>query len=163
VKTRSYRRATLNDLYPFKNTASIEIVSFEGGHGDEPAPTVNGVIDQSRFKESRKLTSAQEEELVDILYNYTFDPKINKDSITMLVATCYEPRNAIIFKSKKGEVTAWMEICFECKRHTDEPDKFTVIEFCGGKYEMIRNFMIKMGIKYGTIETDEIPLEDKSH
>jgi hypothetical protein len=108
----------------------------------------NGTIDTTKFIETKTLKHKDENGLIDILYNYNFDPKVNRNSIVLELMMCYEPRNAVLFKNSKNEIVSYMEICFECLRHK-ESSNLHLGEFCEGKYTLLKNYFGRMGIKFG--------------
>lgn len=111
----------------------------------------NGKIDTTQFIETRTLNGKEEDGLVDILYNYNFDPKVNKDSIILEEMMCYMPRNAVVFRNKSNEIITYLEICFECLRFNN-PRKDLNIVFCQDKYDRLKNYFGQLGIKFGTSE-----------
>ncbi|GHN03202.1 hypothetical protein WSM22_46910 [Cytophagales bacterium WSM2-2] len=151
VKTKSLTRTKLKNTYPFDRTKKIQLVSFKPDY--ESGPMKNGTLDSTKFIESKTLRRKDENNLVDILYNYNFDPKVNKDSIVTEAMMCYEPRNAVLFKNNKNEIVAYLEICFECLRHK-ESEGLLLGEFCQDKYSRLKDFFGQIGIKYGLTELE---------
>ena len=101
----------------------------------------------------------QEKELLDVLLNYNFSPKTKSFFTTR--ATCdYSPRNAILFCDNSRNIIAYIEICFECSIYELYPSRdifpknLRVGEFCGNKWEMVKDFFIKSGLKFGVMEIE---------
>ena len=114
--------------------------------------------------EEVKLTGKGINKLSNLLFNYTTDKKLS-GPITINVAGCYEPRNAMLFFDKNDEVIACIEICFECNavnvlkgesKFLDE----AILEFrldsdsCYDKHTLLREFFIEQGIKFGAVTVD---------
>jgi len=151
VKTKSLTRTDLKKTHPFDKATKIQIVSFKPDLEQESLPMKNGTIDTTQFIEIKALNLKEENRLIDILYNYNFDPKVNPDSIILEVAMCYMPRNAVIFRNKANEIITYLEICFECLRY-ENPKKDLNIVFCQDKYDRLKNYFGQMGIKFGVTE-----------
>ena len=151
VKTKSLKASDLNNVFPFNKSVAIEVVSYKTFLDDttvEKSPfAVDGKIDRSQLVEQKILTQSQVDELVDILYDYTFDPKI--DSLIYAVSACFWPRNAVLFENAKGKIIARLEVCFQCWRSEFYPERFTPVDFCDGKMDMLMGFMQSAGIRFG--------------
>lgn len=111
VKTKSLTRSDLEKTHPFDKATKIQLVSFKPDLANESPPMKNGMIDTTKFIETKTLNTKEESSLIDILYNYNFDPKISPDSIDLIVRNCYMPRNAVIFRDKANEIITYLEIC----------------------------------------------------
>src|SRR5258706_15963109 len=151
VKTKSLKRADLKNTFPFNKTTKIQLVSFKPDY--ESMPMKNGSIDTTTFIETKTLKRKEEDRLINILYNYNFDPKVNKDSIVLETMVCYEPRNAVIFKNKQNEIISYFEICFQCLQHR-KPSDFRTGDFCQNKYSLLKTYFGQMGIKFGITELE---------
>lgn len=149
VRTKSLTLTKLKKTHPFDKTAKVQLVSFKPAY--ESIPMSFGTIDTTKFIETKTINRKEENDLIDILYNYNFDPKVNKEDIVLDVAICYEPRNAVLFKNGKNEIISYLEICFECNRHK-EADDLHLSEFCEGKYTLLKNYFSRIGIKFGVTE-----------
>ncbi|MGC4022966.1 MAG: hypothetical protein QM734_13995 [Cyclobacteriaceae bacterium] len=103
--------------------------------------------------ETKTLNRKEENGLIDILYNYNFDPKVNPNSIVLDVAMCYMPRNAIIFRNKTNEIITYLEICFECLRYVNPKNDLNIV-FCQGKYDRLKDYLGQLGIKFGVTEQE---------
>lgn len=96
------------------------------------------------------------DELSNILVNHKLK-KVPKGVFAVSFANCYTPRNSILFFDEKDEVFCYYEICFECGRSGMNPDpadldKYSGIEECHGRLDIIKDFFRKNGIKYGVEE-----------
>jgi len=151
IRTKSLKAHDLVNVFPFSKSTAIELVSYKTVLDDstvEKSPfAIEGRVDESKLVEQKVLNQNQIDDLVDILYDYTFDPKI--DSIDHSVATCFWPRDAFVFKDKKGEVVARIEVCFACWRTEFYPERFQPVDFCDGKMDMLLAFMKNAGIQFG--------------
>lgn len=151
VKSKTLKPGDLNKIYPFNKNIKIELVSFKPDY--ESIPKKNGQIDTTKFIETKTLSHQEEEELIDILYNYNYDPKVNRDSIIGEINICYEPRNAILFRNKKNKIITYLEICFECLQYR-KPKRLKIGDFCQEKFDLLKDHFKRVGIKFGTIELD---------
>jgi hypothetical protein len=113
----------------------------------------NGVLNQSDIKEIKTLTSGQINQLTNIIYNT--DVKVHQRLGPYLVENggggCFEPRNALVFINKDGKVFDYFEICFECHVADSKSREITLGSGCNQKFELLRQYLISLGIKYGTI------------
>jgi hypothetical protein len=50
-----------------------------------------------------------------------------------------------------GKVTQYIELCFECQRSYLSSRKIKNAIYCEQKYELLKNYFLSQGIKYGTI------------
>jgi hypothetical protein len=129
--------------YPFNIATNVMLVSFnENYHG---LPIKHDTVCILKLKEKKLLNSVQVDSLTSILYN--IGQKGNVFKLTM--ASCYEPRNAILFINAKGKAVQFIEICFACGRTKESDEKIDNGITCNQKLELIRSFFIKQGIKYG--------------
>ncbi|MBD1387604.1 hypothetical protein IDJ75_20130 [Mucilaginibacter rigui] len=102
-----------------------------------------------KIKEIKTLNVAGIDSLTDILYNVGYTP-VKKPTFTIINgASCYEPRNAVLFIDSKGNVTQYLEVCFSCMHHFWSSSKVAEIEYCDNKYELLRKYFLSQGIKYG--------------
>lgn len=149
VKTGSLKRNDLKSTFPFDKTTKIQLVSFKPEN--ESMPMTDGSVDTIKFIEIKALKRKQEDKLIDILYNYNFDPKVSRDSIVLKEMVCYEPRNAVIFKNSQNEIVSYLEICFECLKHR-QPSDLHLDDFCQDKYSLLKGLFEQVGIKFGITE-----------
>ena len=143
------RAHDLISVFPFSKSSTIELVSYGAFDEEAKGPPFgnDGRVDESKFVEQKALTKNQVDSLVDILYNYTFDPKL--DSIIYGISECFWPRNAFIFRDKKHKIVARIGVCFECSRFEFYPQQFKPVDFCDGKVDMLMGFMQRAGIRFG--------------
>ena len=152
VKSKSLKKADLIKTFPFERTEKIQLVSFGPGY-TESIPIKDGKVDTLSFKETKKLDSQQEEKLIDILFNYTFNTDVYDDSIPQEVMMCYNPRNAILFKDKHNYIVAYIEICFECLQYKKSTN-INIGDFCHDKFGMLKTFFRKNKVMFGTTESE---------
>ncbi len=131
-------------IYPFNSQDKIKIISFLSSLG--MTPIVNDTISSSQIIDQITLTTAQTDNLTDILYNYNYSKKTNVINETEY--GCYNPRHAIIFLDKTDKVLSYIEVCFECEQIKTFLPKESIGHFCDGKYELLKNFFISIGIKH---------------
>ena len=144
----TYSTQDRNSFYPFNQASKILLISF-----DDPnvvvnsLPVNNKILDSSKVKEIKSLTVNEINNLSDILYNNSFInnkfPKIANE------ASCYNPRNAILFINEKAEVYDYIEICFTCNRIEFSSKKIKVWDNCTQKNNLIKEFFKSMGFKIG--------------
>jgi hypothetical protein len=162
-------------FFPFGSASTIKLISFEvpeppeaiiygddgkiiGGDREKidtvdvitPMAPDRFVINYRKIKEEKILDVTGINRLTDILYNVGFTPVKN---LTLQIAnpgySCYEPRNAILFLDIKGNVTQYIEFCFQCERHYYSSSKTKTIDYCEQKYDMLATFFLRQGLKYG--------------
>lgn len=108
----------------------------------------NGILDSTTLVEIKLLNQYQINKLTNIIYNITYgDAPIH----TADHMSCFMPRNALIFIDKDGKVFDYLEICFECLNAESQSDRITIGTVCNQKYQILKRFFVKLGIKTGTI------------
>jgi hypothetical protein len=133
--------------YPFNIAANIKLVSFyckEDGICGMPGK--KGLIDESKFLESRILDSSQVNTLTHILFNYGYVGEFDFETSSL----CWEPRNAILFLDQKGKIIEYLALCFHCKNYEASNPKIQIGEECLGKYDLLAGLFWRAGIKYGS-------------
>jgi hypothetical protein len=159
--------------FPFNKAKEIRLVSFENStydslenrrwyseslirqykYNEKRWRYDSTVIDTVKWEEEKILDRAETLQLADILFNIGFykRPTILEEWEN----GCYSPRNALAFYDSKGELFSMIEICFECEAIRTAPDKMNIGDMCTGKFDLLKKFFIKSGIKYGTVKTDQ--------
>jgi hypothetical protein len=133
--------------YPFSQTSQIQLVSFSGGYkNDEGLPLENDTVCYSKFIEVKQLTLTQIDSSTLLLYNFGFGGPVQFGS----TATCFNPRNAILFLDTTGKVFDYVEICFECNEMIASSEKIYLGQKCSEKMEMLKTFFKGIGLKHGT-------------
>jgi hypothetical protein len=114
----------------------------------------NGVLNYSSIKEVKVLTQSQINQLTNTIYNTDFKVRGHFE-IPILFEQggggCFDPRNALLFVDKNGKIFDYIEICFECHVADSKSRKITLGPGCDQKFELLRQYFISLGIKYGTI------------
>jgi hypothetical protein len=142
----------IRNSFPFKKSATINLVSFKRENSDDfrETPKTNGQIDLNKLYENIILDDKFKDELLDILVNYNLGPDNKK--IPAKSAMCYEPRNAILFLDADKKVIAYIELCFDCSQYLLRGGKMKVGEFCNEKFERLKDIFKRSGITYGLID-----------
>lgn len=99
------------------------------------------------FEEKVELSENQKNELTDLIYNFGNNHK----NAVMWAASCYMPRNAILFFDENDKLFEFVEICFECNNYRTNSKKMELNNNCGEKLYLFREQFLKAGIKYGII------------
>lgn len=138
--------------YPFNKAAKIELISFIDmvKNFTTPIPVKNKKLEQTKVREQRSLNDEQINELTNILYNIGRTPIPNLRYTITSSATCYEPRNGIIFINSRGDIFEYIEICFGCRKSRISSRKVKFGDTCEQKYDILRDFFIKNGLEFGT-------------
>ncbi len=135
--------------YPFDVAVTIEVASFKGVYeydfGTIVGEAEKAVVQPDTF-ERVILTSHQIDAFTDILYNYNFSKslRIGYDDIN----GCYFPKQVVLFRDANGRIFESMEVCFQCVRVKCTFEDRNTIEFCEGKYDLLKAFFVKLGITY---------------
>jgi hypothetical protein len=145
-------------FYPFNKAEKIQLLSYDiqpGFNGPDGAiknklPILHDTICYSLLKETTALSKSDIDSLTDILFNVGYKGAIHIDSENM----CFVPRNAIIFIDSAGNAFAYVEICFHCSRYESSNDNIQLGEFCNQKFNLLKSFFIKQGIKFGTTDAE---------
>ncbi|MBS1526778.1 MAG: hypothetical protein JST19_14060 [Bacteroidetes bacterium] len=156
--------------YPFNKAVKILAISYNGEPdpnddvktiGDTTTPRKekphglffhNDTLDLSNIFEIKQLTAEQVAKLTNIMFNTKARiPNYHPDP----GRKCFEPRDALIFYDKKGKVFDYMEICFECMMYESKSNKlFLTSVYCNQQFDLIKKFLISLGIQFGTTTTD---------
>lgn len=148
--------------YPFNKAKSVMLVSFDNnfleyiispGSKDTTTsynyggklPVENDTLCFSKLKEKIILSKAQIDSLTDILFNYDFKGEVNYG----INHDCYEPHNAIVFLNAKDKMFEFIEICFLCDGNRTSSKRVSTGKFCGGKYELLRDYFSNVGLRIG--------------
>jgi len=137
-------------FYPFNKAEKVVLISFdETGEYFNITPVAQHKTIDSLIKETVTLKSEKIEELTHLLYNIGYqNPKAKLHIVSH--ASCYNPRNAILFMNKYNKVIDYISICFQCNRHELSSRKIKDINYCLDKYSLLANFFKSSGIKIGT-------------
>jgi hypothetical protein len=168
--TNQYTIAQRLKKYPFSKAVKILAVSYYGGaepnpiiNLDSPNDTllkkedphtkglviINDSLDSSTLIEIKTLNRSQIIRLTNILFNTDFRKRSNYHLAEN--ATCFEPRNSILFLDKKGKIIDHLDVCFACKNSSsNKKDKMSIGIECTQKYDLLRKYFIEVGVKYGT-------------
>jgi hypothetical protein len=163
-----------NKIFPFNKAKKIVLIAFPGEFdgllkkGDNRSyDEANGIIKEYKVrldtlefsykvKEEVVLDEKGRNEISNILINHKLK-KIPKGSFLVRMTNCYVPRNAILFFDENDEALCYYEICFQCWGTVMNPDpadlnKYSDIQECHGRLDIIKDFFSKNGIKYGVEE-----------
>jgi hypothetical protein len=173
--TNKYTAKERLKLYPFLKATKVLAVSYEPPVMEEtvinsdlkaeikvpskPSGLIvkDGVLDYSTLIEIKELNAAQIDSLTNLLFNTDFKVKgLNSFS----EGNCFEPRNSFVFFNLAGKVFDYLQICFECLNSRSKTDKISVGKLCAQKYDLLRAYMIGLGIKSGT---EKMELEEELH
>jgi hypothetical protein len=150
IYINKYSEAARSKFYPFNVSDTIMLVSFNYHKNNYPIDQHS--ISYDSLIERRVLNKAEVAQLTDILYNNVAKKHGNIGAINQ----CFFPRNAILFIDKTGKLREYVLLCFHCKRYESSYDKIERWDSCYQKFEMIYQFFISTGIKFGTDPTIDI-------
>jgi hypothetical protein len=174
VFTNKYTIAQRLKRYPFSKATKILTMSYDGTGEPNTEITANGdtldAITHKKYSEHRphalhfdnstlnhasifemkRLTPKQINRLTNILYNTDYRIPNNYAHPGY---SCFNPRNALIFYDKNGKVFDYLEICFECDRIESKSNRIYFNSSCTQGLDLVKKFLIDVGIKYGTLKT----------
>ncbi len=154
LKTDLFSVTERNKNYPFNKAKRIELISFDDPNSDFtiPLPVKKGKLDQSKIREQKTLAINQINELTNIFYNIgrTPVPHLAYKAVD-IGASCYEPRNGIVFFDSNDRVFEYVEICFGCRRSRVSSKRVKVGDECEQKHDILRDFFLEQGLKFGTV------------
>lgn len=136
-------------FYPFNKAKSIKIISFQE---EIFIPVKRRKIDYARVLEQKELNASEKDSLTHILYNVGYTPVDGLKPILSTSANCYIPRNGVLFINKAGKAFEYLEICFSCERVEKSSKRIDAGYYCSTKYDLLKGFFRRSGIKYGTKE-----------
>jgi len=138
-----------SQFYPFNISDTIKLVSFRYHRHNYPIKGDTLLIDS--LTEIKALTKSEIINLTDILYNNFHKKRPNYGSLPQ----CFFPRNAILFYDKSGQLKESILLCFHCDRHQESSNNVNFGSDCTQKMEMLRQFFVSSGLKFGTDKTIE--------
>jgi hypothetical protein len=124
--------------YPFINAEKIIWVSWKSVEKGMPKTIKDFTRDKIHweiFSDSVSINSTNVTKLTDILFNYNYSVKGNYD----LSSKCYNPRDAILFLDKNGNLIDYVEMCFECTDYRLMTTKWK-FDFCEGKLDLLKKY-----------------------
>ncbi|MXV14801.1 hypothetical protein [Hufsiella ginkgonis] len=154
----NYTAAQRRSFYPYNKAAEIWIISFHDPAADLgiSIPVKKGKLNRAQVKEITRLTDTQVDALTDIYFNYGRTPVSGlRVSMGDAGASCYNPRNGILFMNAKGRVLEYIELCFECQRRKVSSRRIQEGETCEQKFGLLKTFFRGSGIKFGTQERSD--------
>lgn len=154
LKADRFSVSERNKQYPFNKAVKIGLISFSDTVSNHTIalPVKNGRFDNAKIRDHITLNAVQVNELTDIWFNVGRTPVPGLKYEIMVGASCYEPRNGIVFIDENDRVFEYVEICFGCKRNRYSSKRIKPWDDCEQKYEILREFFLKQGIKFGTKE-----------
>lgn len=147
--SEKYTKAERKHFYPFNKAANVRLISFKEGQN---IPVSHEILNESKVIEQITLTNSRVDSLTNLFYNVGYTPIKTPIRIDNPGASCYEPRNGILFVNSSGRVFAYLEICFACERTRKSSKYINDGEYCSTKFDLLRRFFFSEGIKYGTGE-----------
>lgn len=154
LKTDLFSVAARNKNYPFNKAKRIKLISYIDPTTDfsTPFPVKNGKLDQTKIREQKTLEVNQINALTNILFNIGRTPVPHLAyKVVNIGASCYEPRNGIVFFDSNDRAFEYIEICFACRRSRTSSERVKVGEECEQKHDILRDFFLKQGLKFGTV------------
>ena len=175
--SQKYNALQRRNFVPFNKAATVKLISFEVDNGpNQPVYDVNGknmeadtikrdtvsvltpmaknnfFLNLRKVKEIKTLTAADVDALTDIMYNIGETP-VKGDFLEIADPgySCYNPRNAILFLNINGQITHYIEICFECHRYYFSSSKIRSMPYCAQKMDLLKRLFLKKGIRFGTV------------
>ncbi|MCQ6958486.1 hypothetical protein [Mucilaginibacter aquariorum] len=178
--SHTYNALQRRDFVPFNKALTVKLISFDVDNepnrpvyddngkfieGDTtkqdtvlvltPMAKNNFSLNLRKVKEIKTLTTADVDALTEIMYNIGETPvKADFLEIADPGYSCYNPRNAILFMDIKGQITHYIEICFECHRYYFSSSKMRSIAYCTQKMDLLKQFFFKKNIRFGTIRNE---------
>jgi len=150
--SNKYTKIERLHMYPFNKAKSVVLISYKENEG---LPVQNRRVNNNKIIEKVTLRPSQIDNLTKTLYNVIYTP-IKARVRTLGGYSCYEPRNGILFLDAQGKVFEDIAICFACEHTRTSSGRINEGDYCSTKYELLRNFFITSGIKYGTAERHPI-------
>jgi len=144
VYNKKYSEIQRLSFYPLNISDTVKLISFRYHNNDYPVK--KGHLVKDSILEIRVLNKKDIGRLTDILFNYTSDRKGNIRS----TRSCFQPRNAILFIDRVGQVREYALISFSCDQFEISSNRIEKWDPCYQKSQMILRFFISAGIKYGT-------------
>lgn len=144
IYNNKYSESQRLGFYPLNVSDTIKLISFRYHKNDYPVQ--RGHIVNDSILEVRILNETSINKLTDILYNYVS----NKQGNIRPDKSCFEPRNAILFIDRVGQVREYALISFSCDQFEISSNRIEKWDPCFQKSQMILRLFVSTGIKYGT-------------
>lgn len=148
----NYSKARLRRLHPFNKSKKVILISYI------PQDLVEhwGIKGKDTLgyrcvKEVITLTQVQTDSLNSIIHNIGY-----KGIRLMYDGTNCPPqvRNSVLFFNKAGKEIDALHIDFACNRSGNLESKIGIGEECVEKYDILQNWFIHVGMKFGTVDRE---------
>lgn len=141
IYNNKYSESQRLGFYPLNISDTVILISFRYHNNDYPVKKGHMVRDS--ILEIRILNKTDIDRLTDILYNYTS----NKQGNIRSTKSCFQPRNAILFIDRVGQVREYALISFSCDQFEISSNRIEKWDPCYQKSQMILRLFISAGIK----------------
>jgi hypothetical protein len=151
-------------FYPFDVAKRIEFVSYENNVFKETEKNDSSNINQKQDKNTFILNSKYRKFKInntvsfpkfteiftvdDLIINQLTHIFFNLENKRRICTnSCNNPRNAILFYDKNGDLIEYIDICFECLKHTNSYKEFDNQSYwCEQKYWRLQELFEKVGL-----------------
>jgi hypothetical protein len=151
---QKYSLADIYDRYPFDQVKKIILVSYgvdaskgdKDNPGNEPKrfPMKGGKIAFDEMDEVVPMSKERIDTVADILFNTCYRWRETEYA----PATCFFPRNALVFIDAGDKTICYIEVCFECNRIRPSDKRVDIEEeICDYTLDKLESFFIKSGLK----------------
>lgn len=169
-ETKRFSIEKRQHFYPFNNAKRIDFASYEINEAEDTIGKDSAVFYKKlskielilsskyrklninptnffpSFKERITINSLTINQLTGVFFNLE-----NKGAICS--TSCYNPRNAILFYDKNGDLMECISICFECFQNTKSYERIDNQSYwCEQKYWRLKELFKQVGITYGVEE-----------
>ena len=144
IYNNKYSESQRLGFYPLNISDTVKLISFRYHINDYPVQ--KGHLVKDSILEISVLNKTEINRLTNILYNYNSNRQGNIRS----TRSCFQPRNAILFIDRVGQVREFALISFSCDQFELSSNRIEKWDACYQKSQMILGLFISAGIKYGT-------------
>jgi Fe-S cluster biosynthesis and repair protein YggX len=152
-------------FYPFNLAKRIEFVSYVSNAFEETEKDDSTHINPKRDKINFILNSKYRKSKINSTVSFpNFEERFIGDSLiinqlthiffnlenkkSICTNSCYNPRNTILFYDKNGDLIEYIDICFECLKHTKSYEKLDEQSYwCEQQYWRLQKLFEEVGLK----------------
>lgn len=163
-----------NAIFPFSETEKVLLISYPNAeaYGLKIRDSIN--LTQYGYKIEKEfifhdslyskvfdatkvvqLKNEDKNDLSNIMLNYNYKLINIKKPVVIYSASCYTPRNAILFLDKKNNVVSLLEICFECDKYYLFPKSNEFKDVLGVECDERLSFFRNMFDDYGFEDSEK--------
>lgn len=125
--------------FPFKDAATIQLISFDFNFDDTDTnynigvPIKENKLNYNKITKYLSLSDKEISALIHILFQYKPTGGISN-------LNCYSPLHGIVFINEQNQIIEYIELCFQCQNSRDYTEKSDWKIYCSAQWELLESF-----------------------